>query len=255
LHLKSNLSKISLGELTNKVVLDFRSVSLKASNINDLDLKAVNSTLQFDGIQNANIQTKHCEVGAKVIASVIIEKSSFSEFSFREADYVDIVDSKSDTFTILELKSLSCSKSIFTNYKIHRLKERLNITSENGDITIDDLDDSFSRVTINNSFSIIKIGSANASNLLVDTRTQLSKYFFGSDLKKLDENNIDDPHYFSKSNKKRCVKVKNQYYKKLSFSYKYSILMCENNLKIMKNKHVTRICDYFIKSLLKVQVT
>jgi len=185
LRLKSNLSTISIGNLGSKAFMDLRSVQLKANRINELNLKATNSTLQFNELKKLMIQAKHCELSCSSIHAASINSSSFSEYDIKQAGDLEIVDSKEDTFTISSAKDITCNKSIFTDYYITNLLNKLLISSENGNVFIEDLDPDFSEVWISNSFSIIKIGSSKVSDLLINTRTQLSKYYLSDEIQTL----------------------------------------------------------------------
>lgn len=185
--LKSNLSKISLGDLTNKASLNLRSVRLKANNINELGLKAYNSEVQINNISRAIIQADHCEMNSTYIDYAKIVSSGYSTYTLTEVGDLNIIDSKEDDFTIRNLYNIKCIKSVFTNYNINTLHQSLDIHAQNGDIFIDDLNNSFSEVNIYNSFSIIKIGSVNVSNLLLNTNTKLTEYYFSNEINTIDE--------------------------------------------------------------------
>ena len=186
LHLKSNLSKISLGDLSNNAVLDLRSVRLKANSIKELTLKATNSKIQINELTQANIEAKHCEINSSSIHQLQIRKSSFTEYNFDLVEQLDIDDSKEDTYTIKELNEIQCSHSLFSNYYINRLNKKLSITSMNGDVIIDELQPDFSEIKLNNSFSIIKIGSAKTPNFLLNTHTKLTQYYFDDGIKMIE---------------------------------------------------------------------
>ena len=185
--LKSNLSKISLGNLTNKAILDLRSVRLKANNINELSLKAYNSEIQINKVNKAVIQANRCEINSNFINSTKIVNSKFTDYILTEVGDLEIIDSKEDKYTIRHLNNINCKKSIFSNYYINRLNTQLDITCQNGDIFIDYLNKDFSEININNSFSIIKIGSEDVSNLLLNTNTKLTEYFFSNEINTINE--------------------------------------------------------------------
>jgi hypothetical protein len=214
LHLKSNLSKISLGDLTGKVVLDLRSAKLKASHVNEMNLKATNSTVQISKVNLAMIQANHCEILLDKIQSATILKSSFSEYELNESGKLDIVDSKEDQFNVQTLNEINCTKSLFSNFHIIRLKQKLAIRGENGDVQIDEVSPDFSDIFITNSFSIIKIGSAINSAMQIDTRTQLTNFILDDQIKTLSKN--EEQSYmigkFSKGSpgdsKKVCIECK-----------------------------------------------
>ena len=183
LNLKSNHSKISLGRLTNKARINLRSAALKANSINELDLNARSSTIQVNGINDGVLKLWHCEMASENIGNIRIIETAHCNYDLGEVKDLKIVKSKEDEFIIKRVRNLESSSSVFTNFYISHLENRLEQAGENGDVIIDQLSSGFDDIRIDNTFSIIRIGLAENPGIVLDTHTSLTEIFLDRNFK------------------------------------------------------------------------
>lgn len=182
--LKGRFSNISLDNLSNKVTLNLNGVTLKANDVKDLELDASFSKIWFSSVNNAVFETRNCEINANGLEKTEIE-SSFSKFNITKAGNLKIQSSTSDTYTIREIEVISGQNTSFTNYTIGELKKSMNISSQNGDIVIENLSTAFSQIDISNTFSTIKIGTLNTDGFILNANTEFTEFNFEKDIKLL----------------------------------------------------------------------
>lgn len=187
LDLKSAFSNISLGNLSNKAKLNLSSVTLKANNINDLELEASFSKIWLSNVNNAVFNTSSCESNSINITKAEI-LSAFSKFNFTKVGNLNIQKSSSDIFTLSEIEVITSKNTVFTSFLIGELKDLMDISSKNGDITIDKVNQSFSQINISNVFSTITIGTLSCNAFILNTNTKFTEFKLPDDLKLLKYN-------------------------------------------------------------------
>ena len=180
--LKSKFSNVSLDNLSNKATLNLTSVTLKANDIKDLELEASFSKIWFSSIDNALFDVRNCEIYGNYLEKADVE-SKFSKFNVTKAGNFKIQESTSDTYNIPEIEAINGQNASFTNFTIGELKESMNISSQNGDIVIENLSNGFSQIDISNSFSSITIGTLHTDGFVLNTNTKYTELNLSKEIK------------------------------------------------------------------------
>jgi len=184
--LDSRFSAVSLGNLSNKVKLKLTNVILKANNIDQLELYASFSTVWFTSVNMASFETTNCEVNIGKLKVAKIE-SRFSKYNINTVQELNIDKAASDTYNILNVDEIYCDNASFTNFNIRELKYLMNISSRNGDIKIENVNEEFSQIDIDNSISTITIGTLNIDEFVLNANVKYTKFNLSSNITPITE--------------------------------------------------------------------
>ena len=169
--LKSRRSNISLADLTNKATLNLSNVNLKANSVPEIDLNARFSYASFTDINKAVIHSSQSELYADNI-DIANVSARFTQFHIDNVQKLEIQNSEFVKYFIKVLDNISCPESRFSKFKIDKLISVMNVSSRNGDVTVNEISPDFKAINITTStYSTISLGTStlNQVNLKVDS--------------------------------------------------------------------------------------
>lgn len=136
----------------------------EAENVN---ASATESHLKIDKVKHLRIGEKKLTKGLDVKGEFkqwMDNNSSMNLYNFREVEKMIISDTANDKFTIGEVDDLEIKSSIYSNYKILKLNNVLNLNARNGDVSISEVSKDFKTIDLHNTLSNLNINIADDGN-------------------------------------------------------------------------------------------
>lgn len=132
-----------------------------------VNASATNSHLKIDKVKNLTIGENKLSkdlTGKNIFNQWMNNNSSMNIYNFREVKKLVIFDTANDKISIGEIDHLEIKSSIFSNYKILKLNETLNLNAKSGDISISEVSKDFKNIDLNNTHSKMTINIPEIGN-------------------------------------------------------------------------------------------
>ena len=98
----------------------------------------------------------------------LANNSSMNLYNFEDVDNMIITDTANDDFSIGTVDYLEIKKSVFSEYKILRLNEKLKLNSKSGDLLIADVHKDFKQIDLVNSRSKMTLNISDEANYKIN---------------------------------------------------------------------------------------